>query len=106
MFIGSCCSLEGPHVGLWQELLRAKKEEIAVQAHWSVLLFSPMAVFMPTPISEEAGQAPFSTLKPKYDAYCHEQPISHFDSSVNGTFCQRYWIDASSYKPGGPVFCA
>lgn len=37
-------------------------------------------------------------------AYCFEQPVSHFDKSVNGTFCQRYWVAAPNYKPGGPVF--
>lgn len=54
--------------------------------------------------AEQVTLAQAVAKHPKYKAYCHEQPISHFDSSVNGTFCQRYWIDASAYKPGGPVF--
>jgi len=55
--------------------------------------------------SNDQAQAPFSTAaKPKYKAHCFEQPISHFDPSVNGTFCHRYWADAQYYQPGGPVF--
>ena len=42
--------------------------------------------------------------KDRYEAHCFPQKISHFDSSVNGTFCQRYWIDASSYEAGGPIY--
>lgn len=41
-----------------------------------------------------------------FKAYCFEQKLSHFDSSVNGTFCQRYWIAAPNYKPGGPIYVA
>jgi hypothetical protein len=51
-----------------------------------------------------AQQSFTAASKPKYEAHCFEQPISHFDDSINGTFCQRYWLDASSYKPGGPVY--
>lgn len=39
-----------------------------------------------------------------YKAHCFEQPVSHFDSSVNGTFCQRFWYDDRYYKEGGPVY--
>ena len=45
-----------------------------------------------------------SAPKPNYKAYCFDQPTSHFDAQHNATFCQRYWIDASSYKTGGPIF--
>ncbi|GAA5846293.1 hypothetical protein JCM9279_005895 [Rhodotorula babjevae] len=43
-----------------------------------------------------------------YPAYTFEQLVSH-DPAVppptpNATFSQRYWFDASHYKPGGPVF--
>lgn len=41
---------------------------------------------------------------PKYEAHCFDQRISHFDDSVKGTFCQRYWYDDTYYKEGGPVF--
>ena len=41
---------------------------------------------------------------PTHRAYCFDQPVSHFDKSANGTFCHRYWIDASHYKPSGPVY--
>jgi hypothetical protein len=54
--------------------------------------------------TSDGTQHPFSALKKKYEAHCFPQRISHFDPSVNGTFCQRYWIDASSYKEGGPVY--
>ena len=47
---------------------------------------------------------PASTAKKQYKAHCFEQPVSHFDSSVNGTFCQRFWYDDRYYKEGGPVF--
>jgi len=58
----------------------------------------------------ESAQTTFSASvpeivsKPTYKAYCFDQPTSHFDSQHNATFCQRYWIDASSYKAGGPIF--
>lgn len=32
------------------------------------------------------------------------QKRSHFDPSLDGTFCQRWWYDATYYKEGGPVF--
>ena len=54
--------------------------------------------------ASNSAQQPFVVTKPKYEAHCFSQRISHFDPSVNGTFCQRYWIDASSYKEGGPIY--
>jgi hypothetical protein len=42
--------------------------------------------------------------KDRYEAHCFPQKISHFDPSINGTFCQRYWLDASSYEAGGPIY--
>ncbi|CAE6410327.1 unnamed protein product [Rhizoctonia solani] len=33
-----------------------------------------------------------------------EQPLDHFDKSVNSTFGQRYWVNKEYYEPGGPVF--
>ncbi|CAE6425463.1 unnamed protein product [Rhizoctonia solani] len=33
-----------------------------------------------------------------------EQPLDHFDKSVNRTFGQRYWVNKEYYEPGGPVF--
>jgi len=32
-------------------------------------------------------------------------PINHWDQ-YEGTFQNRYWYNATYYKPGGPVFCA
>ena len=46
----------------------------------------------------------------KYPIYSIDQPIDHFPASDrylphdNGTFKQRYYFNASYYKPGGPVF--
>lgn len=41
----------------------------------------------------------------KVRAYCFAQPVSHLDPSAPKTqFCQRYWINADHYKPGGPIF--
>ncbi|QRV75051.1 Serine carboxypeptidase S28 [Ceratobasidium sp. AG-Ba] len=37
-------------------------------------------------------------------AHYFEQPLDHFDKSVNKTFGQRYWINTDYYEPGGPVF--
>jgi len=42
--------------------------------------------------------------KNNYKAYCWPQPVSHFDTTAPQTkFCQRYWVNADYYKPGGPV---
>lgn len=54
-------------------------------------------------MSSIVSQQPFQAGS-KYEPHCFPQRISHFDPSVNGTFCQRYWLDASSYKEGGPVY--
>ncbi|GAA5913102.1 hypothetical protein JCM8208_000741 [Rhodotorula glutinis] len=55
-------------------------------------------------------QLAFSSSEPAqdYPAHTFQQLVSH-DPSVpapkpNATFLQRYWFDASHYKPGGPVF--
>lgn len=39
-----------------------------------------------------------------YPSHCFTQPLDHFASDGSETFCQRYWLDASHYKPGGPVY--
>ncbi|WVQ81073.1 hypothetical protein IAT38_003195 [Cryptococcus sp. DSM 104549] len=79
-----------PQIGLWRALLN--KQRTQVQA----------------PSSTSDQQRPFTppshSLSSIFEPHCFDQPISHFDSSVNGTFCHRYWIDASSYEPGGPVY--
>ena len=31
-------------------------------------------------------------------------PIDHFDNTTSETFRNRYWINATYYVPGGPVF--
>ncbi len=31
-------------------------------------------------------------------------PIDHFGDAGAGTFKNRYWINATYYEPGGPVF--
>ncbi|GJN92935.1 hypothetical protein Rhopal_005978-T1 [Rhodotorula paludigena] len=42
---------------------------------------------------------------PHFEAHYFDQRVSH-DAAVpsNETFKQRYWFDASHYRPGGPVF--
>ncbi|GAA5822645.1 hypothetical protein JCM3770_002853 [Rhodotorula araucariae] len=57
----------------------------------------------------QGGQLAFTSQKPsqEYPALVFDQLVSH-DSRypppyVNATFRQRYWFDASHYKPGGPV---
>ena len=77
-----------PRIGLWQALHEQKVNELAQAT-----------------ISDHDAQATFEVAsKPKYEAYCFEQPLTHFSSSANTTFCQRYWMDASAYREGGPVF--
>ncbi|AAW43974.1 conserved hypothetical protein [Cryptococcus deneoformans JEC21] len=79
-----------PQIGLWKALLQ---EQVAREASTSE--------------SNVDHQRPFQTIKPSssiFEPYCFPQFISHFDESVNGTFCQRYWVDASSYRPGGPIY--
>ncbi|WWC91094.1 uncharacterized protein L201_006035 [Kwoniella dendrophila CBS 6074] len=81
-----------PQIGLWQSLLKEQKikDEEALLVN-----------------SQDTSQHTFQTStskKPLYKAHCFPQKISHFDDEVNGTFCQRYWIDTSFYKDGGPVF--
>jgi hypothetical protein len=46
-----------------------------------------------------------ASLTDKYPARTLQVPVDHFDDSSNTTFGLRYWVDASHYKPGGPVFC-
>ncbi|BEJ15770.1 hypothetical protein CspHIS471_0503750 [Cutaneotrichosporon sp. HIS471] len=70
-----------PQVGLWQALRAQEKANSLYDG--------------------SDDQAAFSA--PKHEAHCFDQSISHF-GEVNGTFCQRYWLDDRYYKPGGPVF--
>ncbi|ODN75032.1 hypothetical protein L202_06253 [Cryptococcus amylolentus CBS 6039] len=69
-----------PQVALWQALLREQHD------------------------ADHSAQASFRPTSPLARSHCFPQKISHFDESINGTFCQRYWLDASHYKPGGPVY--
>ena len=39
-------------------------------------------------------------VKPEFTALWFEQPLDHFDKSINDTFLQRYWINTRHYKPG------
>ncbi|OWZ38641.1 serine carboxypeptidase [Cryptococcus neoformans c45] len=81
-----------PQIGLWKALLREQAAREASTSESSV---------------EYQHQRPFQTIKSSssiFEPHCFPQFISHFDDSVNGTFCQRYWVDASSYTPGGPVY--
>ena len=50
-----------------------------------------------------------TTVAAQYPIYNFDQKINHFPTSErypsnNGTFKQRYMLDTSYYKPGGPVF--
>lgn len=81
-----------PQIGLWKALLR---EQVAREASSSERTI------------DRQLQQPFQIITPSpsiFEPHCFPQLISHFDDSVNGTFCQRYWVDASSYVPGGPVY--
>ncbi|WVW79480.1 hypothetical protein I302_101449 [Kwoniella bestiolae CBS 10118] len=80
-----------PQIGLWKSLLKEQK------------LKDEQALLLST---EKNAQQPFlsSTKKELFEPHCFPQRISHFDDTVNGTFCQRYWINTSFYREGGPVF--
>jgi len=39
-----------------------------------------------------------------YPAFTLQIPIDHYNASHTRTYSNRYWINASYYKPGGPVF--
>ncbi|KAJ0107126.1 hypothetical protein J7T55_014656 [Diaporthe amygdali] len=58
---------------------------------------------------EASLRAASAELAPSYPAYNLSIPIDHFQNSSqyephsDGTFNNRYWFDASHYKPGGPV---
>ncbi|GAA5976385.1 hypothetical protein JCM11641_005997 [Rhodosporidiobolus odoratus] len=62
------------------------------------------------PVTHADSQVSFtnpSVASSRYPEYYFDQLVSH-DPSVppphpNATFQQRYWFDASFYKPGGPV---
>ncbi|KAJ4296933.1 hypothetical protein N0V90_006981 [Kalmusia sp. IMI 367209] len=58
---------------------------------------------------EASLRAVSAELAASYPAYNLTIPIDHFQNSSryephsDGTFNNRYWFDASHYKPGGPV---
>lgn len=58
--------------------------------------------------SESSSPSNYSNAAPV--AHVFEQKISHFPTDskyfphIDGSFKQRYWVDTSFYKPGGPVF--
>ncbi|WOO84920.1 putative extracellular serine carboxypeptidase [Vanrija pseudolonga] len=78
-----------------RELLLSGRPKVGL---WKALNDEALAAALQT-----SSQTTFSP-KPRFEAYCFDQPISHFDKTVNGTFCHRYWADASHYKEGGPIF--
>ncbi|CAO3596293.1 unnamed protein product [Absidia cylindrospora] len=44
-----------------------------------------------------------SKTESNYTTYYFEQPLDHHDPSNKETFRQRYWVDDSHYKSGGPI---
>jgi hypothetical protein len=87
-----------PQVPLYRALLRdAQKQQATI--HSCV----PISISKVANAHDRSSQQPL-VAKDRYEAHCFPQKISHFDSSINGTFCQRYWIDASSYEAGGPIY--
>ncbi|RXK38184.1 hypothetical protein M231_04558 [Tremella mesenterica] len=85
-----------PRIGLWQALSRQE------QRYPSVL--TSRSSDGDTGDLKRETQVSFGVQLTHYKAYCFTQPVSHFDPTITDTFCQRYWIDASSYEEGGPVF--
>ncbi|KAK8843963.1 hypothetical protein IAR55_006755 [Kwoniella newhampshirensis] len=84
-----------PQIGLWKALLRQREQDLESEDQ-------SISDLLTSDISSQ--HAFLSKQKPQYEAHCFPQLISHFDPTIIETFCQRYWLDASSYKEGGPVF--
>ncbi|ORX39182.1 serine carboxypeptidase S28-domain-containing protein [Kockovaella imperatae] len=76
-----------PQIGLFQALLAQQTEDDARVA-----------------LHQNSAQKPLQVVKPTYEAHCFPQLKTHFNDEDKSTFCQRYWVDASNYKEGGPVF--
>jgi hypothetical protein len=88
-----------PQVPLYRALLRDAQKQQQATIHSCV----PISIHQVADADLRSSQQPL-VAKDRYEAHCFPQKISHFDSSINGTFCQRYWIDASSYEAGGPIY--
>lgn len=88
-----------PQVPLYRALLRdaQKQQQATVQSCVVASYHQELGTDC------RSSQQPL-VAKDGYAAHCFPQKISHFDSSINGTFCQRYWLDASSYEAGGPIY--
>ncbi|WVQ93094.1 hypothetical protein IAU59_000158 [Kwoniella sp. CBS 9459] len=98
-----------PQIGLWKALVKQQKvqdqENRMAREEQGQTLYSnnnqPQLPFSQTPKTSKHKPHKHHS---RFGPHCFPQRISHFDDAVNGTFCQRYWIDASAYKEGGPVF--
>ena len=51
--------------------------------------------------AEKAAAASSSKIPP---AFTIDMPIDHFNQSDHRTYKNRYWVNATYYKEGGPVF--
>jgi hypothetical protein len=45
-----------------------------------------------------------SISAPDYSAPTIPTPIDHYNSSDIQNFSNRYWVNSTYYRPGGPVF--
>ena len=88
-----------PQVPLYRALLRDAQKQQQATVHSCVFA----SYYQELSTDCRSSQQPL-VAKDRYEAHCFPQKISHFDSSINGTFCQRYWLDASSYEAGGPIY--
>ena len=88
-----------PQVPLYRALLRDAQKQQQATVHSCVFA----SYYQELGTDCRSSQQPL-VAKDRYEAHCFPQKISHFDSSINGTFCQRYWLDASSYEAGGPIY--
>ncbi|RUS32631.1 serine carboxypeptidase S28-domain-containing protein [Jimgerdemannia flammicorona] len=50
-------------------------------------------LFAPNKIAVSSALGPFK----------FPQKVDHFDSNNNATFPQRYWVNSTNYRPGGPI---
>lgn len=61
--------------------------------------FTPIAL----PLSGSLSRREASINASDYPALTLDIPIDHYNDSDTRTYSNRFWINATYYKPGGPV---
>lgn len=63
-----------------------------------------LAILPRLPLNGGLTKREASTNTSDYPAYTISIPIDHYNKSDTRTYLNRYWINTTYYKPGGPVF--